>query len=155
ILPLGSPRTKHIAIPRIAQPAIGHSAGSELSLPVLTGRAGLWLTQLDGNHLRQPRDPLWGKEYEQATSSRRGNSSSTALLTRAPYLGISDCYCCASPSTKGIACLSQSTHHETPNDGKLLLVKGIAGLGNRILCALTGILYARLAGRKVCVDWRD
>ena len=24
-----------------------------------------------------------------------------------------------------------------------------------MLCALTGILYARLAGRRVCVDWRD
>jgi hypothetical protein len=37
----------------------------------------------------------------------------------------------------------------------LLLVKGRAGLGNRILSALTGILYARLSGRQVIVDWRD
>jgi hypothetical protein len=35
------------------------------------------------------------------------------------------------------------------------LVKGIAGLGNRILCLLTASLYARLSGRKLIVDWRD
>lgn len=38
---------------------------------------------------------------------------------------------------------------------KTLLVKGIEGLGNRILCLLTGVLYARLSGRKLIVDWRD
>lgn len=38
---------------------------------------------------------------------------------------------------------------------KYLLVKGIAGLGNRILAVLTGILYARLSGRILVVDWRD
>jgi len=38
---------------------------------------------------------------------------------------------------------------------RYLLVKGRAGLGNRILCALTGILYARLAGRRLLVDWSD
>ncbi|MGH7456036.1 MAG: nodulation protein NodZ, partial [bacterium] len=38
---------------------------------------------------------------------------------------------------------------------KYLLVKGIAGLGNRILCLLTAILYARLTGRRLLVDWRD
>jgi Nodulation protein Z (NodZ) len=37
----------------------------------------------------------------------------------------------------------------------ILLVKGIAGLGNRILCLLTASLYARLSGRKLIVDWRD
>ncbi len=38
---------------------------------------------------------------------------------------------------------------------KYLVVKGIAGLGNRILAVLTGILYARLSGRILIVDWRD
>lgn len=41
------------------------------------------------------------------------------------------------------------------NENKFLLVKGIAGLGNRILSALTGILYARLTGRKLIIDWSD
>jgi Nodulation protein Z (NodZ) len=40
-------------------------------------------------------------------------------------------------------------------DGKFVLVKGRAGLGNRMLSALTGILYARLAGRRLLVDWSD
>ena len=38
---------------------------------------------------------------------------------------------------------------------KYLLVKGRAGLGNRLLAALTGIRYARLSGRRLVVDWRD
>lgn len=38
---------------------------------------------------------------------------------------------------------------------KFLVVKGIAGLGNRILSALTGILYARLTGRRLIIDWSD
>jgi hypothetical protein len=38
---------------------------------------------------------------------------------------------------------------------KFLLVKGRAGLGNRMLGALTGILYARLTRRRLAVDWRD
>ncbi len=37
----------------------------------------------------------------------------------------------------------------------VLIVKGKAGLGNRMLAALTGVLYARLAGRDCVVDWRD
>ncbi len=41
------------------------------------------------------------------------------------------------------------------NEDKYLIVKGIAGLGNRILAALTGILYARLAGRRLIIDWSD
>ena len=41
------------------------------------------------------------------------------------------------------------------NENKFLLVKGIAGLGNRMLSALTGILYAKLSGRKLIIDWRD
>lgn len=38
---------------------------------------------------------------------------------------------------------------------KFLLVKGRAGLGNRILCLLSAILYACLTGRKLIVDWSD
>jgi hypothetical protein len=38
---------------------------------------------------------------------------------------------------------------------KFLIVKGAAGLGNRILSALTGILYARLACRGLIIDWSD
>jgi hypothetical protein len=41
------------------------------------------------------------------------------------------------------------------NSDKFLLVKGIMGLGDRILCALGGILYARLSGRKLVIDWSD
>jgi hypothetical protein len=42
-----------------------------------------------------------------------------------------------------------------PTVEPILLVKGIAGLGNRLLCLLTASLYARLSGRKLVVDWRD
>ena len=38
---------------------------------------------------------------------------------------------------------------------KVLLVKGSSGFGNRIESLLTGILYARLSGRKLIVDWND
>ena len=38
---------------------------------------------------------------------------------------------------------------------KFLLVKGITGLGDRILCALGGILYAQLSGRTLVIDWSD
>jgi hypothetical protein len=38
---------------------------------------------------------------------------------------------------------------------KLLLVKGVSGMGNRILGVLTGIIYTRLTGRRLVVDWRD
>lgn len=41
------------------------------------------------------------------------------------------------------------------NENKFLLAKGISGLGNRMECALTGLLYARLAGRRLLVDWSD
>lgn len=37
----------------------------------------------------------------------------------------------------------------------VLLVKGSAGLGNRILSLLSAILYARLCGRRLVVDWSD
>jgi hypothetical protein len=38
---------------------------------------------------------------------------------------------------------------------KYLLVKGKGGMGNRMLCAITGILYGQLSGRQTIVDWRD
>lgn len=41
------------------------------------------------------------------------------------------------------------------NFDKYLVVKAKGGMGNRMLCAVTGILYGSLAGRKVVVDWRD
>ncbi|HLI78501.1 MAG TPA: nodulation protein NodZ [Candidatus Binataceae bacterium] len=41
------------------------------------------------------------------------------------------------------------------SDGRFLLVKGIAGLGNRISSALSGICYARLSGRQLFIDWSD
>lgn len=41
------------------------------------------------------------------------------------------------------------------NRDKYLVVKGLAGLGNRMLSALTGIVYAHLSGRKLYIDWND
>ena len=38
---------------------------------------------------------------------------------------------------------------------RYLLVKGIAGLGNRLNCTATAILYARLTGRTLVVYWTD
>jgi hypothetical protein len=38
---------------------------------------------------------------------------------------------------------------------KYLLVKAKGGMGNRMMCAATGILYGQLTGRKTVVDWRD
>lgn len=38
---------------------------------------------------------------------------------------------------------------------KFLLVKGRAGLGNRLDCALSAVLYSRLTGRKLVIDWCD
>ncbi len=38
---------------------------------------------------------------------------------------------------------------------KILIVKGKAGLGNRSLAFLTGVVYARLTGRELLVDWSD
>ena len=37
----------------------------------------------------------------------------------------------------------------------VLLVKGSAGLGNRILSLLSAVLYAKLSGRRVVIDWSD
>ena len=36
-----------------------------------------------------------------------------------------------------------------------VLVKGKAGLGNRMMSAMNGILYAMLSGRRLVVDWSD
>lgn len=38
---------------------------------------------------------------------------------------------------------------------KYVLVKGNAGLGNRLYAALSGALYARLSGRRLLIDWTD
>lgn len=38
---------------------------------------------------------------------------------------------------------------------KYFVVKGIGGMGNRILALLDGILYALLSGRELIVDWGD
>lgn len=43
----------------------------------------------------------------------------------------------------------------TQNTSKFLLVKAKAGMGNRMLCAATGIIFGQLTGRKTIVDWRD
>lgn len=40
-------------------------------------------------------------------------------------------------------------------EGGIVLVKGIHGMGNRILALLGASLYARLTGRHLLVDWRD
>jgi hypothetical protein len=37
----------------------------------------------------------------------------------------------------------------------VVVVKGKAGLGNRMLAAVTGLLYAPIAGRRLVVDWSD
>jgi hypothetical protein len=41
------------------------------------------------------------------------------------------------------------------NADKYLVVKPNGGMGNRMLCAITGILYGRLTGRQTIIDWRD
>jgi hypothetical protein len=38
---------------------------------------------------------------------------------------------------------------------KYLVVKAKGGMGNRMLGAITGILYGQLTGRKTVIDWRD
>jgi hypothetical protein len=40
-------------------------------------------------------------------------------------------------------------------ESKYLVVKANGGMGNRMLCAVTGILYGQLTGRITIVDWRD
>lgn len=41
------------------------------------------------------------------------------------------------------------------DNNKFLLVKGKAGLGNRILAVLESILYAKITHRQLVVDWSD
>lgn len=41
------------------------------------------------------------------------------------------------------------------SEGKYLLVKAKGGMGNRMLCAVTGIIYGQLTGRRTVIDWRD
>jgi hypothetical protein len=44
---------------------------------------------------------------------------------------------------------------KTASSDQYLLVKGSAGMGNRMLCAASGILYGMVSGRKVIIDWTD
>jgi len=41
------------------------------------------------------------------------------------------------------------------SNSQYVVVKGKAGMGNRMLCALTGLLYAQLSGRRLIIDWSD
>jgi hypothetical protein len=41
------------------------------------------------------------------------------------------------------------------NEARVLVLKGKAGLGNRLLSVLGGILYCQLHKRLLCVDWTD
>jgi len=41
------------------------------------------------------------------------------------------------------------------NSEKYILVKGYEGLGVRLFCLVTAILYGKLSKRRVIVDWRD
>jgi hypothetical protein len=50
--------------------------------------------------------------------------------------------------------LAPLSRPSTPQD-RFVLVKGLSGLGNRMLAATAGTLYAALSGRKLLVDWRD
>jgi len=47
------------------------------------------------------------------------------------------------------------TNCHSRNNSKYLVVKAKGGMGNRMMCAVTGILYGQLLGRKTIVDWRD
>jgi hypothetical protein len=47
-----------------------------------------------------------------------------------------------------------ATEHDTAGD-RWLLLKGRSGMGNRMLAAITAILYAQLSGRRLAVDWSD
>jgi hypothetical protein len=38
---------------------------------------------------------------------------------------------------------------------RFLVVKAKGGMGNRMLCAVTGILYGQITGRATVIDWRD
>ena len=42
-----------------------------------------------------------------------------------------------------------------PTQRAICIVKSKGGMGNRMLCAASGLLWARAAGRRPYVDWRD
>jgi len=44
---------------------------------------------------------------------------------------------------------------QSRNNEKYLVIKAKGGMGNRMLCVATGIVYGELTGRKAIVDWRD
>ncbi|WP_425041433.1 hypothetical protein [Primorskyibacter sp. S187A] len=46
-------------------------------------------------------------------------------------------------------------HHPSPDPSKVLLIKAKGGFGNRMLSAVTGLVYADLTGRTPVIDWRD
>lgn len=46
-------------------------------------------------------------------------------------------------------------NYGSENNSKFLVVKAKGGMGNCMLCAVTGILYGQLTERKIIVDWRD
>jgi hypothetical protein len=51
--------------------------------------------------------------------------------------------------------VNKTTGSHNKTGDKYLLVKAKGGMGNRMMCAVTGILYGQLSGRKTIVDWRD
>ena len=50
---------------------------------------------------------------------------------------------------------SSSGHLTGEKNRRMVLVKGCAGLGNRILALLTASLFAVLTKRRLLIDWRD
>lgn len=49
---------------------------------------------------------------------------------------------------------SKPLNNPTTNP-RLVLVKAKGGMGNRLLCAVSGVLYAKLTQRDVLIDWTD
>jgi len=45
-------------------------------------------------------------------------------------------------------------NHSRKDNNKFLVVKAKGGMGNSMLCAITGILYGQITGRMTVVDWR-
>lgn len=45
-------------------------------------------------------------------------------------------------------------NHSSEDNNKFLVVKAKGGMGNSMLCAVTGILYGQLTGRMTVIDWR-
>lgn len=44
---------------------------------------------------------------------------------------------------------------QSSENEKYLVIKAKGGMGNRMLCVATGIVYGEITGRKTVVDWRD